>query len=106
MTLMATINIIFFHFWRERAAFQRSVFGRSTAGNDVVATIFIRFCFFPPVFFWHERAAFQWSVFGRSTAGNDVVATIPISLFLSALRCYLFSKKECSDQKTYFVKVA
>ena len=25
------------HFWRERAAFQRS-----TAGNDVVATIFIR----------------------------------------------------------------
>ena len=27
--------------WRERAAFQRSVYGRSTAGNDVVATIFI-----------------------------------------------------------------
>ena len=24
--------------WRERAAFQRSTFGRSTAGNDVVAT--------------------------------------------------------------------
>ena len=28
--------------WHERAAFQRSAFGRSTAGNDVVATIFIR----------------------------------------------------------------
>ena len=29
---LSTIN------WRKRAAFQRSVFGRSTAGNDVVAT--------------------------------------------------------------------
>ena len=29
--------------WRERAAFQRSAFGRSTAGNDVVATIFMPF---------------------------------------------------------------
>ena len=27
--------------WHERAAFQRSAFGRSTAGNDVVATIII-----------------------------------------------------------------
>ena len=40
-------------FWRERAAFQRSAFGRSTAGNDVVATISISlfsffFPFFPP----------------------------------------------------------
>ena len=40
-------------YWRERAAFQRSAFGRSTAGNDVVATIFIFifflfFLFFPP----------------------------------------------------------
>ena len=36
-------------FWHERAAFQRSAFGRSTAGNDVVATIFIRlFIFFSP----------------------------------------------------------
>ena len=33
-------------FWREHAAFQRSAFGWSTAGNDVVATIFIRFFFF------------------------------------------------------------
>ena len=37
-------------FWRERAAFQRSAFGRSTAGNDVVATIFIRIFFFFSVF--------------------------------------------------------
>ena len=28
-------------FWHERAAFHRSVFGRSSAGNDVVATIFL-----------------------------------------------------------------
>ena len=28
-------------FWRERAGFQRSAFGWSTVGNDVVATIFI-----------------------------------------------------------------
>ena len=47
------------NFWHEGAAVGRSVFERSPAGNDVVATIFIRF-------FWHERAAF-----GRST-GNDV----------------------------------
>ena len=32
---------------RERAAFQWSPFGRSTAGNDVVATIFP---VFPPLF--------------------------------------------------------
>ena len=42
-------------YWRERAAFQRSAFGQSTAGNDVVATIFIRLffffsSFFPPIF--------------------------------------------------------
>ena len=30
-----------FFFWHERAAFQRSAFGRLTAGNDVVATIII-----------------------------------------------------------------
>ena len=43
------------HFWRERGAFQRLAFGQSTAGNDVVATIFIRLFsflffsrFFPP----------------------------------------------------------
>ena len=34
--------------WHEHAAFQRSAFGRSTAGNDVVATIFIIFSFSPP----------------------------------------------------------
>ena len=37
-------------FWRERAAFQRSAFGRLTDGNDVVATIFIRLFFFFPFF--------------------------------------------------------
>ena len=53
-------------FWCERAVFQRSAFGRSTAGNDVVATIFIRiFLFFFPFFpfffsvvtFSHRRSA-------------------------------------------------
>ena len=46
--------------WRERAAFQRSAFGRSTAGNDVVATIFIRIFsfFFPPVFFFSPSRPF------------------------------------------------
>ena len=33
-------------FWHKRAAFQRSAFGRSTAGNDVVATIIISLFFF------------------------------------------------------------
>ena len=36
--------------WHERAEFQQSAFGRSTAGNDVVATIFISL-FSPPPFF-------------------------------------------------------
>ena len=59
---------------------------------------------------WHELAAFQRSLFGRSAAGNDVVATILISLFSSPFsvffhRCYHFSQKECSDQKTYLAKV-
>ena len=36
--------------WRERAAFQWSAFGQSTAGNDVVATIFISLFLFFPVF--------------------------------------------------------
>ena len=49
-------------FWRERAAFQQSAFGWSTAGNDVVATIFIRLFFFFPFFssvatFSHRRSA-------------------------------------------------
>ena len=43
------------HFWHEPAIFQRSAFGRSTAGNDVVATIPISLFFlsaplrFPPL---------------------------------------------------------
>ena len=43
----------YFHqsiYWHEHAAFQRSSFWRSTAGNDVVVTIIISlFFFFPPV---------------------------------------------------------
>ena len=34
-------RLVLISFWRERAAFQRLAFGRSTAGNDVVATIII-----------------------------------------------------------------
>ena len=58
--------------WRERSAFQRSAFGWSTTGNDVVATFFIFFFFlffppfffrffsvFPPVFFFFSVATFS-----------------------------------------------
>ena len=66
-------------FWHERAAFQQPAFGRSTAGNDVVATIFIcLFSFFPP---------------------------FSPCFFPVFLRRDLFSEKECSDQKTYLAKV-
>ena len=41
-------NIFFSH---ERAAFQQSAFGLSTAGNDVVATILISLFFFVLRFF-------------------------------------------------------
>ena len=37
-------------FWYESAAFQRSAFGRATAGNDVVATIFTILFLSPPFF--------------------------------------------------------
>ena len=40
------------HFWHERAAFQRSAFGRLTAGNDVVATINVIIFFFFFLFFF------------------------------------------------------
>ena len=48
--------------WHEHAAFQRSAVGRSTAGNDVVATILISlFLFFLPVSsvatFSHRKSA-------------------------------------------------
>ena len=59
-----------FFYWHERKAFQRSAFGRSTAGNYVVATIIISLFFFlfsPPFFF--------------------------------LLRGDLFSSKECLNQK-------
>ena len=38
--------------WHEHAAFQRSAFGQSTAGIDVVATISISLLFFSPFFFF------------------------------------------------------
>ena len=37
-SLFSYFWILLVNNWRERAAFQRSAFGRSTAGNDVVAT--------------------------------------------------------------------
>ena len=46
-------------YWRKRAALQRSAFGRSTAGNDVVATTFIRLFFFFPVFIFLRRDLFS-----------------------------------------------
>ena len=51
--LFQSMYAFFSFYWRERAAFQRSAFGRSTAGNDVVATIqsFLCFLFFPPLLF-------------------------------------------------------
>ena len=49
VSLRANLDLIC---WHKRATFQRSAFGRLTAGNDVVATIIINvFSFFPPVFF-------------------------------------------------------
>ena len=67
-------------YWYERAAFQRSLFGRCPSSgrllaNDVMATIFISLFFF---FFF---------------------------FFPFLLRRDLFSWKDCSDQKTYLAKV-
>ena len=48
------------NYWHERAPFQRSASGRSTAGNDIVATIFISLLpFFSSSFttFSHRRSA-------------------------------------------------
>ena len=39
----------------ERAVFQRSAFRRTTAGNDVIATIFPRLFFFSPLRFFFLR---------------------------------------------------
>ena len=36
-----TLSLQLLFFWHECAVFQRSAFGRSTAGNDIVATILI-----------------------------------------------------------------
>ena len=56
ITMRSTTN-----YWRERAAFQLSAFGRSTAGNDVVATIIISLFlfFFSPFFFFLRRNLFS-----------------------------------------------
>ena len=48
-TFLCTYPYLFL-FWHEHAAFQRSAFRRSTACNDVVATIFIRLFFFFSIF--------------------------------------------------------
>ena len=48
------------NYWHERALFQRSAFGRWTAGNDVVVTkndiLFFSFLF-SVVYFSHRRSA-------------------------------------------------
>ena len=51
LTLLKSLAQPKLDYWRMRAAFQRTAFGRSTAGNDVVATIFIRLFFFSPRIF-------------------------------------------------------
>ena len=68
-----TIEAREINFWREHAAFQRSAFWRSTAGNDVVATFFISLFFFPPLFsffsvatFSHRRSARITNLFSKS----------------------------------------
>ena len=49
----STVVFLAWLYWHERAAFQRLAFGRSTAGNDVVATknniFFFFFLFFSPL---------------------------------------------------------
>ena len=62
-------------FWHDCVAFQRSSFGRQTAGNDVMTQ-------------WPLKVPF-FSFFS----------------FLFFFRRDLFSQKECSDQKTYLDKV-
>ena len=51
----SNIGTYLFSFWHERVAFQWSAFGRSTAGNDVVATknniLFFSFFLFSFLFF-------------------------------------------------------
>ena len=55
-------------FWHKRTACQRSAFWRSSAGNDVVATIIISlFSFFSPVFFSPLRPFLIEGVLGSKT---------------------------------------
>ena len=60
-------------YWHERAAFQRSVFGQSTAGNDVVATknnsfsfLFFSFFFSPSSTFLIEGVLGSKNLFSES----------------------------------------
>ena len=71
--------------WYERAVFQQSAFGSSTAGNDIVATIFIIlfFCLFPvfsPLTFSYRRSVRIQKLILRKLAGapkNIGVGTFP-----------------------------
>ena len=66
-SILRIINAVAFGInWRERAAFQRSAFGRSTAGNDVLAVdrqyagnslTESKFFLFSVVYFSHRRSA-------------------------------------------------
>ena len=67
----------YFGFWHERAAFQRSSLGRSTTGNDVVATILISlisvlfspFSPFSAVTFSHRKSAWIKKLISQKLAG-------------------------------------
>ena len=70
--------LLLFNFWRERAVFQRSAFGRSTASNDVVATISIcLFFFFSPVFFSPSRPFLIEGVLGSKNLFSESCLECP-----------------------------
>ena len=95
-------------YWHERATFQRSLFGRLTAGNDVVATIFIR------IGTSVRRSSGRRS--GGRLLANDIVATISISLFSYFFFPFFFRRffslsrpflqEGLLGSKTYLAKVA
>ena len=80
-------------FWHEHAAFQWSAFGRSTAGNDVVATIFISLFlfYFSPVFSPLSRPFFKEVVLGSKNLLTSLFAyflTCLAFLITSLLACW------------------
>ena len=80
-----------FLFWHERAAFQRSAFGRLTAGNDVVAAIIISLFSFSPRF-----------LAAMSSSRNDIVTQfvcvfVCVSLFFLLVSLFSFSVIEVSS---------